>query len=48
MLMQKQKNKFLKGADIAYEQIITAFPKGDKKALKNLLEKKMYKIFLKL
>ena len=29
------KKQFLKGADIAYEQIITSFAKGDKKSLKN-------------
>ena len=39
------KKQFLKGADIAYEQIITAFSKGDKKALKSLLGKKMYEDF---
>ena len=39
------KKQFLKGADIAYEQIITAFSKGDKKSLKNLLGKKMYEDF---
>ena len=33
--MKKQKNNFLKGADIAYEQIITSFAKGDKKSLKD-------------
>ena len=35
------KKQFLKGADIAYEQIIIAFAKGDKKSLKSLLGKKM-------
>ena len=39
------KKQFLKGADIAYEQIITAFSKGDKKSLKSLLGKKMYEDF---
>ena len=39
------KKQFLKGADIAYEQIITAFSKGDKKSLENLLGKKMYEDF---
>jgi len=39
------KKKFLKGADLAYEQIIIAFAKGDKKSLKNLLGKKMYEDF---
>ena len=37
------KKQFLKGAEIAYEQIITSFAKGDKKSLKPLLEKEMYK-----
>ena len=36
-----QRKQFLKGAEIAYENIITAFSKGDKKGLKNLLTKKM-------
>lgn len=35
------KKKFLKGAEIAYENIITAFSKGDKKSLKTLLTKGM-------
>tara|TARA_B100001179_G_scaffold228369_1_gene212314 strand:- start:1002 stop:1604 length:603 start_codon:yes stop_codon:yes gene_type:complete len=39
------KKKFLKGAEIAYEQIITSFAKGDKKSLKNLLEKNMFNRF---
>ena len=39
------KKKFLKGAEIAYEQIITSFAKGDKKSLKPLLEKEMFKRF---
>ena len=30
------KKQFLKGADIAYEQIITSFAQGDKKSLKTL------------
>ena len=42
---EEAKKQFLKGADIAYEQIITAFSKGDKKALKSLLGKKMYEDF---
>tara|TARA_B100000401_G_scaffold423899_1_gene352187 strand:+ start:420 stop:1025 length:606 start_codon:yes stop_codon:yes gene_type:complete len=36
-----QKKQFLKGAEIAYETIITAFSKGDKKGLKSLLTKNM-------
>ena len=39
------KKQFLKGADLAYEQIIVDFAKGDKKSLKGLLEKKMYNMF---
>ena len=39
------KKQFLKGADIAYEQIIMAFSKGDKKSLKSLLGKEMYSDF---
>ena len=39
------KKKFLKGAELAYEQIIVSFAKGDKKALKSLLEKNMFKEF---
>ena len=42
---EEAKKQFLKGADIAYEQIITAFAKGDKKSLKTLLGKKMYEDF---
>tara|TARA_A100001011_G_scaffold127783_1_gene134799 strand:- start:2516 stop:3082 length:567 start_codon:yes stop_codon:yes gene_type:complete len=37
----EEKVKFLKGAEIAYETIITAFAKGDKKVLKNLLTSDM-------
>ena len=39
------KKQFLKGANIAYEQIITSFAKGDKKSLKNLLGKKLFSDF---
>ena len=39
------KENFLKGAEIAYEQIITSFAKGDKKSLKRLLEKQMFTRF---
>jgi len=42
------KKQFLKGADIAYEQIITAFAKGDKKSLKTLLGKQMFEDFSKV
>lgn len=33
---------FLEGAKSAYEMIVTAFAQGDRKALKNLLEKDVY------
>ena len=39
------KKQFLKGADVAYEQIITSFAKGDKKILKNLLGRELYNHF---
>ena len=39
------KKHFLKGAEIAYEQIITSFAKGDKKLLKSLLAKEMFSRF---
>ena len=39
------KKQFLKGANIAYEQIITSFAKGDKKLLKNLLGKGLFNDF---
>ena len=39
------KKQFLKGADIAYEQIITSFTKGDKKSLKSLLGKNLFNDF---
>ena len=42
---EEAKKQFLKGAEIAYEQIITSFAKGDKKLLKNLVEKKMFNRF---
>ena len=37
----EEKEKFIKGAEIAYETIITAFAKGDKKSLKGLLTPRM-------
>ena len=40
------KEQFIKGAKTAYEMIITSFAKGDKKALKSLLDKKYIKTFL--
>ena len=42
---EEAKKQFLKGADLAYEQIIIAFSKGDKKSLKSLLGEKMYNEF---
>ena len=39
------KEQFIKGAKTAYEMIITSFAKGDKKALKSLLDKKIYQNF---
>ena len=42
---EKAKKQFLKGADIAYEQIITYFAQGDKKSLKNLLGKNLFTDF---
>ena len=36
-LIKEEKEKFIKGAEIAYESIITSFAKGDKKSLKSLL-----------
>ena len=42
---EEAKKSFLKGAEIAYEQIITSFAKGDKKSLKGLLEKNMFNRF---
>jgi len=42
---EETKKQFLKGAGIAYEQIITSFAKGDKKLLKTLLGKDMFSDF---
>ena len=42
---EEAKKQFLKGAENAYEQIITAFAKGDKKLLKPLLTKEMFNRF---
>ena len=42
---EEVKKQFLKGADIAYEQIITSFAKGDKKLLKTLLGKDLFADF---
>ncbi len=40
-LEAEEKQNFIKGAEIAYETIITAFAKGDKKSLKGLLTPRM-------
>ena len=45
---EEAKKQFLKGADLAYEQIITSFAKGDKKSLKGLLGKVMFDDFSKV
>ena len=45
---EEAKKQFLKGAAIAYEQIITSFAKGDKKLLKSLLGKEMFEDFSKV
>ena len=42
---EEVKKQFLKGANIAYEQIITSFTKGDKKSLKSLLGKNLFNDF---
>ena len=42
---EETKKQFLKGANVAYEQIITSFAKGDKKFLKSLLGKGLFKEF---
>ena len=39
---EEVKKTFLKGAEIAYEQILTSFAKGDKKSLKLLLGKNLF------
>ncbi len=38
---EEAKKQFLKGANVAYEQIIIFFAKGDKKSLKALLSKEI-------
>ena len=42
---EEAKKQFLKGANIAYEQIITSFVTGDKKSLKGLLGKALFTDF---
>jgi len=45
---ENAKKIFLKGAEIAYEQIISSFAKGDKKLLRILLEKDLFDQFSKV
>ena len=40
-LEAEEKKNFIRGAEVAYETIITAFAKGDKKSLKGLLTPRM-------
>ena len=42
---EEVKKDFLKGANIAYERIITSFANGDKKSLRTLLEKNLFSDF---
>tara|TARA_B100001121_G_C18377321_1_gene474535 strand:- start:26 stop:613 length:588 start_codon:yes stop_codon:yes gene_type:complete len=42
---EKAKNNFIKGAKIAYENIITSFSVGNLSSVKNLLDKKIYDQF---
>ena len=44
-ISEEAKKQFIKGAEVAYEQIVTSFAKGDKKSLKGLLEKNMFNRF---
>ena len=45
ILEGNDKKEFLKGAEIAYETILTSFAKGDVKMLKSLLTSSMYSNF---
>ena len=45
---EEAKKQFLKGANIAYEQIIISFAKGDSKSLKSLLGKRLFDDFLEV
>jgi|TARA_B110000438_G_C15812524_1_gene650306 predicted lipid-binding transport protein (Tim44 family) len=45
---EEVKKNFLKGANVAYEQIITSLSKGDKRSLKSLLGKEIYTDFSKV
>ena len=42
ILEDNEKEQFLKGAEIAYENILTSFAKGEKEKLKGLLTKEIY------
>jgi predicted lipid-binding transport protein (Tim44 family) len=44
-LEENEKKEFLQGAEIAYENIITSFAKGEKEKLKKLLTKEIYSNF---
>ena len=44
-LEEDEKKQFLKGAEIAYESILTSFAKGEKAKLKKLLTKEIYTNF---
>jgi len=45
VLEEDEKKQFLKGAEIAYESIITSFAKGEKEKLKKLLTKDIFNNF---
>jgi predicted lipid-binding transport protein (Tim44 family) len=45
---EEVKKHFLKGANVAYEQIITSLSEGDKRSLKSLLGKEIYTDFSKV
>ncbi len=45
---EETKRVFLKGAELAYEQIITSFAQGDKKSLKSLLGKNLFNDFVQV
>ena len=44
-LADNEKKQFLKGAEIAYESILTSFAKGEKEKLKKLLTKDIFENF---
>ena len=46
-LEKEEKELFLKGAESAYETILTSFAKGEKEKLKQLLSKEIYDNFIK-